>query len=80
VLLRRHGREEGARRVAEGTRRNCEALGSPERYDDALTRRWWDGIAAAVQQSEAADADELLRAHPELRRSDLFGPPSWKSG
>jgi hypothetical protein len=79
VLLRRQGREEGARRIAEGTRRNCEALGSPERYDDALTRRWWDVIADAVQESGAADPDELLRAHPELRRSVLFGPPSWKS-
>ncbi|MEX0673140.1 MAG: hypothetical protein WD067_00100 [Gaiellaceae bacterium] len=80
MLLRRHGREEGARRIAEGTRRNCEALGSPERYDDALTAHWWDGIAAAVEESGAADAEELLRVHPELLRSDLFGPPSWKSG
>jgi hypothetical protein len=60
-------------------RGECEALGSPERYDDALTRRWWDGIAAAVQESGAADVEELLRAHPELLRSDLFGPPGWKS-
>jgi hypothetical protein len=65
VLLRRHARDEGARMVADGTRRNCDALGSPERYDAELTRRWWD---------------ELLRERPELLRSDLFGPPSWRRG
>jgi hypothetical protein len=66
--------------VADGTRRNCDALGSPERYDAELTRRWWDGIADAVEETGARDADELLRGRPELLRTDLFGPPSWRRG
>jgi hypothetical protein len=64
--------------VADGTRRNCDALGLPERYDAELTRLWWDGIADAVEETGARDADELLREWPELLRSNLFGPPSWR--
>lgn len=66
--------------VADGTRRNCDALGSPERYDAELTRRWWDAIADAAEETGALDADELLRVRPELLRSDLFGRPSWRRG
>jgi len=79
VLLRRHGRDEGIRRVDEGTRRNSAALGAEERYDAELTRRWSDALADAVEETGAEDADELIRAHPELLRSDLFGPPAWKA-
>jgi hypothetical protein len=78
VLLRRHGRSEGARLILEGTQRNCAALDAPERYDEALTRRWASALADAVEASDAADADTFLRSRPELGRSDLFGLPSWK--
>ncbi|MBD0338069.1 MAG: hypothetical protein ICV67_02125 [Thermoleophilia bacterium] len=64
--------------VADATRRNCEALGSPERYDAELTRRWWAGIADAVEETRARDAEELLRERPGLLRSDLFGLPGWR--
>jgi hypothetical protein len=78
VLIRRHGRAEGSRLIGEGTRRNCEALDAAERYDAALTRRWSEAIADAMDESDAVDADEFLLKHPRFRQSDLFGLPSWK--
>ncbi len=79
VLLRRHGSEEGVRRIVVATRRNCEALGAAERYDEALTRRWAEALAQALESSNAASADELLAEHPDFRRSDLFGRPAWRT-
>ena len=79
VLLSRHGRAEGVRRIDEGTRRNSAALGAEDKYDPALTQRWSEALADAVEETGARDADELIRAHPELLRSDLFGPPAWKA-
>ena len=35
-------------------------------------------LADAVEETGVRDADELIRARPELLRSDLFGPPAWK--
>ena len=48
-------------------------------YDGVLTRRWSEALADALGETGARDADELIRARPELLRSDLFGPPAWKS-
>ena len=80
VLLRRHGAEEGGRRIVDGTRRNCEALGVAERFDEALTRRWAAAVAAAIAGDPSVEADAFLRANPELARSDLLGAPAWKRG
>ncbi|HUJ91301.1 MAG TPA: hypothetical protein VLW05_01275 [Gaiellaceae bacterium] len=79
VLLQRHGRDEGRRAIIEQTRANCDALGVLDRYDDALTRRWADALADAVERSPARDADAFLLEHPELRRGDLLGLPAWKA-
>ena len=79
VLLLRHGRDEGINRIDESTLRNSEALGAADRYDGALTRRWSEALADAVEATGAPDADELICAHPEFLRSDLFGPPAWKT-
>jgi hypothetical protein len=78
VLVRRHGREEGGRRILAGTLRNCEALGVADRFDEPLTRRWIEAIADAVDEDAGGDVDGFLRAHPELARSDLLGSPTWK--
>jgi hypothetical protein len=78
VLLRRHDRPEALRVLDDGTRRNCAALGVPERYDAALTRRWGQTLADAAAATDAADADELFRRRPELLRSDLLGAPAWR--
>jgi hypothetical protein len=80
VLLRRHGRDEGARLIAEGTRRNCEALDAADRYDTQLTERWTTGLADALDASDAATADEFLHDHPRFRRSTLYGLPAWRQG
>ena len=79
VLLRRHDRPEALRLIADGTRRNCVALGVAERYDAALTRRWGEALADAVAATDAADADELFSQRPELLRGDLLGAPAWRS-
>lgn len=78
VLLRRHGREGGGKRVLEGTRRNCEAMGGAERFDEGLTERWVSAIADAIDRADAASFEEFVRLHPELSRSDAFGLPAWK--
>ena len=79
VLLLRHAPEEALQLLDAGTRRNCAALGVPERYDAALTRRWSEALADAVAATRAADADELFRQRPQLLRSDLLGAPGWKA-
>jgi hypothetical protein len=79
VLLRRHGREDGTRRIDESTRSNSEALGAAEKYDGELTRRWSEALADALEGTGARDADELIRVRPEFLQSDLFGPPAWKA-
>jgi hypothetical protein len=80
VLLRRHGVEDGGRRIVDGTRRNCEALDVPDRFDEALTRRWIDVVAGALADDAAGDVEAFLRANPELARSDLLGAPAWRRG
>lgn len=70
VLLTRHGRTEGERRVLEGTLRNCEAAGVPERFDECLTRAWVEAIANALEQGDAATFDEFIELHPGIGRSD----------
>lgn len=70
VLLIRHGRTEGERRVLEGTLRNCELAGVPERFDENLTRAWVEAIANALEHADAATFDEFIELHPALGRSD----------
>jgi hypothetical protein len=57
VVLRRHGRLEGRRRIAEATRANCIALDAGNRFDSELTDRWTTGLAAALETSGARDAN-----------------------
>jgi hypothetical protein len=78
VLLREHGRAEGERRILDGTERNCDAAGAGERFDEDLTRRWVEVIAAALDRTPADDFDAFLAANPELERSDLVGEPLWR--
>jgi hypothetical protein len=70
VLLIRHGRAEGERRVLEGTLRNCEAAGVPDRFDESLTRAWVEAIANALEQADGATFGEFIELHPALGRSD----------
>jgi hypothetical protein len=78
LLISRHGREEGSRRVSEGTLRNCLAMEAADRFDGALTDRWNDAIATAVESSSATTSAEFLVEHPEFLDSRLFGLPAWK--
>jgi hypothetical protein len=78
VLVLRHGNEaEG--RLVDGTRRNCEALGVADRFDEGLTRRWAARIGAAVEAEAGASYADFIGAHAELARSDLLGLPAWKT-
>jgi riboflavin synthase len=79
-LVRRHGREEAERRLVDGTRRNCEGAGVPERFDEGLTRRWAAAVAEAAQRSPSPGFAGFLEAHAELRRGELLGRPSWQLG
>jgi hypothetical protein len=81
VLVRRYGRREATRRLVNGTRANCEAVGVADRFDGALTTRWSDRIADAVEQEDATSFEKFVTLHPELLRGDLLGLPQWrKSG
>ena len=76
TLLRRHRRDEGGKRIVDGTRRNCVALGVPERFDEALSERWVHAIGDAVGDG-GGTFEDFLNAYPELARSDLLGRPAW---
>ena len=73
VLVRRHGPAEAEERLVDGTRRGCDHYGVPEKFDEALTRRWSAAIAAAYADGETFAA--FLERNPELRNGRLFGPP-----
>jgi hypothetical protein len=62
----------------KGTLDNCEAMDATDRFDEALTRRWSERIAAAVQEGDGDTFEEFIELHPELLRGDLLGLPSWK--
>ena len=78
VLLQRHGRVEGERRILDGTRRNCEAMDAAERVDEALTHRWIARIANDLAEGNAETFERFIALHADLLRSDLLGPPRWK--
>ncbi|MGH3030815.1 MAG: hypothetical protein ACRDNE_08640 [Gaiellaceae bacterium] len=71
-----HGRDEGERRIVDGTRRNSTALGVPERFDEALSERWVRAVANAIADGPETFED-FLDAHPDLARSGLLGKPAW---
>jgi hypothetical protein len=73
VLVGRHGAAEAEERLVDGTRRGCDHYGVPERFDEALTRRWSQAIAAAWRDGESFEA--FLERSPELRDGRLFGVP-----
>lgn len=80
VLLRRYGRQEATRRLLQGIRTNCEAMGVPERFDHDLTCRWSKQIADAMDAADAETFEAFIRLHPELLRGDLLGLPEWAEG
>jgi hypothetical protein len=73
VLLLRHGAEAGGRRVVAATRRNCELHGAAESFDEELTLRWCQELAALLVR--APSFEELVARRPELLQGDLFGRP-----
>ena len=73
VLVGRHGAAEAEQRLVDGTRRGCDHYGCPEKFDEALTRRWAQAVAAAWRSDEPFDA--FLERRPELRNGRLFGVP-----
>jgi hypothetical protein len=76
VLHRRHGREEARARLMSGTKRACVIHGCPEKYDAALTERWAQAIAEAIERDGAeATARRFLDAHPQLQDGKLLGVP-----
>jgi Txe/YoeB family toxin of Txe-Axe toxin-antitoxin module len=78
TLVRQHGTAAAEQRLVEGARRNCEAMESPERFDEDLTRRWSRRIARDVETADAKTFEGFVALHPDLLRSDLLGPPAWK--
>jgi hypothetical protein len=67
------------RRLVDGTRANCEAMGISERFDEPLTLLWDARIADALEQGDSTSFEELVKGHPELLRSDLLGLPRWRA-
>jgi hypothetical protein len=76
VLHRRHGPERAEELLVAGTRRACQVHGSPEKFDEALTRRWSRAVAKAAERGGlGTSAAAFIDAHPELRRTDRFSRP-----
>ena len=73
VLVGRHGAAEAEERLVDGTRRGCEHYGCPEKFDEALTRRWARAVADARRPDETFDG--FLDRCPELRDGRLLGTP-----
>jgi hypothetical protein len=73
VLIRRHGGVQAEQRLVSGTRRACEAHGVPEKFDEALTRRWAHAIAELVERDgPGVSAGAFIIAHPELGEGGRF--------
>ena len=66
LLVRRHGPDAGAERVALLLRRFSAAKGAAHKFHVTLTRAWAACVAAALQASPDADLEQLLALHPEL--------------
>ena len=77
VIITRHGKAAGTRRIADSTLRNCIAMEAADRFDPELTALWSEAIASATASSNAATATEFLEEHPELLNSRLLGLPAW---
>lgn len=77
VLVRRLGREAAAEALVDGTRRGSAHYGAPERFDEALTRRWASAVADAQERQRAESFAALIAACPALARSDYLGRPAW---
>jgi hypothetical protein len=73
VLLRRHGAVDAEKHLVAGTRHACEVHGAPEKFDEALTRRWARAIAVLVKRDGLGDsAADFIATHPELGQGDRF--------
>ena len=73
VLVRRYGPVEAERHLVDGTRRACDVHGVPEKFDEALTRRWARAIAELMDRDGPGDsASAFIAAHPELGTSGRF--------
>jgi hypothetical protein len=75
VLARRHGAGTAEEHLVEGTRKGCDHYGVPEKFDEALTRRWAAAICAALGADAGESFDAFIARNPELQRGDLFGRP-----
>lgn len=73
VLVGRHGAAEAEQRLVDGTRRGCDHYGCPEKFDEALTRRWARAIAVEYAPGETFAA--FLERNPELADGRRFGIP-----
>ena len=66
LLVRRHGPEAGAERVAALLRTFSAAKGAAHKFHVTLTRAWTGCVAAALAASPDADFERFLLLHPEL--------------
>jgi hypothetical protein len=86
LLLRRHGRELGANKLADGFRSFTQALGVPEKYHETVTRFWAHVVADAMAVAPSGESFEaflrrcehlldskMIERHyaPEVLKSDL---------
>ena len=73
VLMRRHGALDAEEHLVAGTSRACEVHGVPERFDEALTRRWARAIAERVERDGLDEsAAAFIARHDDLSRGDRF--------
>jgi hypothetical protein len=72
VLARRHGREQAEKRLVGGTRRNSAFYGVPERFDEALRRKWAIAVADAFESDPRSSRHRSPpRRHPEEAQAIL---------
>ena len=66
LYLKRYGRTGTERRLIAGLRSMAELAGKPDRFDEALTRRWVRRIEEAAATTAATTFDAFIAARPQL--------------
>jgi hypothetical protein len=73
VLLRRHGPAKAQQHLVDGTRHACAVDGAPEKFDEALTRRWTRAIVELAERDGLEEsAAAFIASHAELGQGDRF--------
>jgi hypothetical protein len=65
--MRRHGAARAEEDLVTGTRRACEVHGVPEKFNEALTRRWARAIGELIERDGLGEsASAFIASHAAL--------------